>query len=401
MSSTPYKTFSQRQIKTNKPKPALTSLWENNILHNALIVFGTRPEAIKMAPIIKQMKLKMHVTVCVTAQHRELLDEVLEVFSIVPDIDLNLMQKNQSLSTLTSDIIVQITDVIKKIKPDIILVHGDTTTSMATALAAFYLNITVAHVEAGLRSHNKTEPFPEEINRKIISNIADLHFAPTNTSAQNLINEGIPEKTVHITGNTVIDALLIAVNLPALPTEKLKQFAPENMKILLTAHRRESLEFGLSSIFNAILILAKKYPEIEFIYPVHPNPNVRQTAYEMLAETKNVQLIDPLDYKSFLQLMQDCYLILTDSGGIQEEAPTLNTPVIVLRNVTERVEALEANCIRLVGLETANIVSVVSELIDDKQQYELMCQANNPYGNGEASAKITSIIATHLRGYHG
>jgi UDP-N-acetylglucosamine 2-epimerase (non-hydrolysing) len=356
-----------------------------------LVVFGTRPEAIKMAPVVKELNLFFKVIVCVTAQHREMLDEVLNVFAIVPEYDLDIMLPGQDLTSMSANILIKVSRVIQDIVPDLVLVHGDTTTSMCAALAAFYNKIKIGHVEAGLRSHNKMEPFPEEINRKFIGTLADYHFAPTQTAKNNLINEGVFEGSIYVTGNTVIDALLEITKRIALePTSAPKQHAKK--KILLTAHRRESLESGLDNIFSAVSILAEKYPNFEFIYPVHPNPIVQGKAKSILEGISNVSLIDPLDYLSFIKLMQESHIILTDSGGIQEEAPSLGVPVLVLRNVTERTEAIEANCVRLVGLEIDSIVTETSRLIEDDQEYNLMSSATNPYGIGCAAAKIVEII---------
>ena len=361
------------------------------VIKKVLVVFGTRPEAIKMAPVVKELNLFFNVVVCVTAQHREMLDEVLNIFSIEPDYDLNIMSPGQDLTSMSSRILTKVSDVIEESQPDLVLVHGDTTTSMCAALAAFYNKKKIGHVEAGLRSHKKMDPFPEEVNRKFIGVLADYHFAPTSTAKDNLINEGVSASSIYVTGNTVIDSLLEITNRIGFHSDTLPNKVASK-KILLTAHRRESLDSGLDNIFTAISRLARKYSDFEFIYPVHPNPIVQAKAKNILEGICNVSLIEPLDYFSFIKLMQESYIILTDSGGIQEEAPSLGIPVLVLRNVTERTEAIEANCVRLVGLDVDNIVNETSRLIENEKEYNLMSTAVNPYGRGDAAEQIVEII---------
>ena len=365
------------------------------IKKNILVVFGTRPEAIKMAPLVKELKTIFRVKLCITAQHRELLDEVLEIFSIESDYDLDIMTPGQNLTSLSANILLKLDKVIKESNPDLILVHGDTTTSMIAALSAFYNKIKVGHVEAGLRSHNKNEPFPEEINRKFIGSLADFHFAPTETAKKNLLNEGVLSSSIFVTGNTVIDSLLEISKRIESNNDQIKR-KNNAKKILLTAHRRENFDGGLDQIFDAVSKLAIKYPDFEFVYPIHPNPAIKQVAQKYLNNISNVKLIKPLDYLSFITLMLESYLILTDSGGIQEEAPSLGIPVLVLRNVTERTEAVEANCVKLIGLVSDNIIKETSLLIDNKDYYNLMSRAENPYGNGDSSIKITQIIKENL-----
>ncbi len=375
---------------------------ENRI--KVLIVFGTRPEAIKMAPVIKQFELnkdKFDTIVCVTAQHREMLDQVLNLFDIKPQYDLGLMTNNQSLHDLTSKVLLGITEVIEQEKPDLVLVQGDTTTTFVSALAAYYLKIPVAHIEAGLRTQNKYSPFPEEINRRITSHIADFHFAPTSEAKKNLLNEGIPESSIFVTGNTVIDALKWVVNKQKGESKKWNNyflskynisFSTTIRTVLVTGHRRESFGQGFKNICIAIKQLAENDSNIQIIYPVHLNPNVQKPVYSILNNIRNVYLIQPLDYEPFVFLMNKSYLILTDSGGIQEEAPSLGKPVLVMRDTTERPEGIKAGTAKLVGTDSKTIVSETEKLLYDKVEYEKMARAINPYGDGNSARKILKFI---------
>jgi UDP-N-acetylglucosamine 2-epimerase (non-hydrolysing) len=363
------------------------------------IVFGTRPEAIKMAPIVKECeKRKLDFITIVTAQHREMLDQKLEVFGIEPHYDLDIMQANQDLFYVTSSVINEMKPILVKEKPDIVLVQGDTTTTFATSLAAFYLKIPVGHVEAGLRTWNKYNPFPEEMNRQITTRLADFHFTPTEWSKKNLLNEGIDESKIFITGNTVIDALLMIVD-PNFKFEDqlLDKIDYKNRKvILLTSHRRENFGEPMRNIFSACRHLVKTNPEVELIYPVHPNPNVQKMANEILHGVERVHLIEPLDYRPFVQLMNKCYLIMTDSGGVQEEAPTLGKPVLVLRKTTERPEAIEVGTAKLVGTDKDVIIGEAQKLLSDKTAYVDMSTKANPYGDGKTAERIINIILEKL-----
>ena len=326
---------------------------------------------------------------CVSAQHREMLDQVLNLFEIKPNYDLNLMKENQNLWELTSSMLLGMKEVFEKAKPDIVLVHGDTTTTLATSLSAFYAKIPVGHVEAGLRTFNKYYPFPEEINRVLADAVSELHFAPTDKSVQNLINSGVDKSTIFKTGNTVIDALLHTVKDIKPSKNKLKT-------ILLTSHRRENHGEPLERICDAVLELVRKNKDIEFVYPVHLNPNVRKTVFKKLENKDRIRLIEPLDYKPFAELMKSSHIILTDSGGIQEEAPSLGVPVLVLRDETERPEAVEFGVVKLVGADKTRIVQNVQRLLDDENFYASMSNATNPYGDGKASKRIADIIAQHF-----
>ena len=365
-----------------------------------LIVFGTRPEAIKMAPLVKEFlkdKINFETKVCVTAQHREMLDQVLDFFEIVPDYDLNLMKPNQNLNTLTSDIILGLKPVLDEFKPDFVYVHGDTTTTMAASIAAFYSGAKVCHVEAGLRTNNKYSPFPEEINRQITSRIAHVHFAPTITSKENLILENIEDKCILITGNTVIDALLESsgrVNgIQNDEIEFLKTTIDFDKKIVLvTGHRRENHGDGFVDICAALKELAIANPDIRIIYPVHLNPNVKKPVYEILSDVANIMLIDPLTYPAFVWLMNQSYIIITDSGGVQEEAPSLGKPVLVMRDETERPEAVQAGTVILVGSDAKRIIMHTQELIDDSNKYDKMSSLHNPYGDGKACKRIIEFM---------
>jgi UDP-N-acetylglucosamine 2-epimerase (non-hydrolysing) len=366
----------------------------------AAVIFGTRPEAIKMAPVIKELeRRKLEHCVIVTAQHREMLDQKLEIFGIRPQYDLDIMQANQDLFYVTAAVIQGMKPVLEKERPDIVLVQGDTTTTFAASLAAFYLRIPVGHVEAGLRTGNKYNPFPEEINRRITSRLADLHFAPTAWAKQNLLAEGVPESGIVVTGNTVIDALLMIVD-PGyrFSDERLQSIDFEKRKvILLTAHRRENFGAPMREVFAACRELVERHAEVELVYPVHPNPNVREAADEVLGRVSRVHLIEPMEYRPFVQLMNKCTLIMTDSGGVQEEAPTLGKPVLVLRTTTERPEAVEAGTARLVGTSRANVLAEAERLLTDAAAYKEMSSKANPYGDGQAARRIVDTIAERIR----
>ena len=370
-----------------------------------LLVFGTRPEAIKMAPLVKEFQKDtehFETKVCVTAQHRQMLDQVLEVFGITPDYDLNIMAPNQDLYDITSKVLLGLRDVLKDFAPDVVLVHGDTTTSMAASLAAFYRQIAVAHVEAGLRTYDMLSPWPEEMNRQVTDRICTYYFAPTGQSRQNLLRENIEEKKIFVTGNTVIDALLMAVDIIATKTGMEEQIHKEIQEkgytvgerdyILVTGHRRENFGEGFLHICKAIRELASKYPDLDIVYPVHLNPNVQKPVYELLSGLDNVFLISPLDYLPFIYAMQHSILLLTDSGGVQEEAPSLGKPVLVMRNTTERPEAVEAGTVKLVGTDAETIVGNVVELLRNKELYKRMSETHNPYGDGQACERIVNAL---------
>lgn len=376
-----------------------------------MLVFGTRPEAIKMAPLVKVFEKHPQdftTLVCVTGQHREMLDQVLHLFDIVPDYDLNIMKQGQDLYDVTARVLVGMRDVLKQAKPDVVLVHGDTTTSTAAALAAFYQQIPVGHVEAGLRTHDIYSPWPEEMNRQITGRIATYHFAPTPLAQENLLKENIPPQHITVTGNTVIDALYAVVekiqqdrSLSGELTERLQAAGYDPLRIgqgrrlvLITGHRRENFGEGFRNICRAIKTLSEKYPEVDFVYPMHLNPNVRRPIAEVFGQQHGANLffIEPLEYLEFVFLMEKSTLVLTDSGGIQEEAPGLGKPVLVMRDTTERPEALAAGTVRLVGTDYDRITSEVSRLLDDKTYYESMSRAVNPYGDGLACGRIVSIF---------
>lgn len=382
-------------------------------MKSIMLVFGTRPEAIKMAPLVKEFQKypnKFQTIVCVTGQHREMLDQVLHIFEITPDYDLNIMKQGQDLYDVTSRVLLGMRDVLKEVQPDIVLVHGDTTTSTAAALAAFYQQIPVGHVEAGLRTHNIYSPWPEEMNRQITGRIATYHFAPTPLSKQNLLMENVKEEQITVTGNTVIDALYMVVDkikrdkaLDAELENVLKQagydvnrLADGKKLVLITGHRRENFGDGFISMCKAIQTLTKKYPDVDFVYPMHLNPNVRKPIHEVFGEDlshlDNMFFIEPLEYLSFVYLMEKSTIVLTDSGGIQEEAPGLGKPVLVMRDTTERPEALEAGTVRLVGTDYDKIVNEVSALLDDREYYERMSKAVNPYGDGKACERIVCVV---------
>ncbi|MCG2417523.1 UDP-N-acetylglucosamine 2-epimerase (non-hydrolyzing) [Aequorivita sp. F47161] len=366
-----------------------------------LIVFGTRPEAIKMAPLVQKfLKNKNFVTkVCVTAQHREMLDQVLDFFEITPDFDLDLMRPNQNLYSLTATIIENMKPVLEEVKPDYVYVHGDTTTSMAVGIAAFYSGAKICHVEAGLRTFNRQYPFPEEFNRQLTGKIADYHFSPTELSKSNLLAENTKEENILVTGNTVIDALLYGID--KVNAENFKDAEIENLKtilnfqnkiILVTGHRRENHGDGLISICAALKTIAEKHPEVEIIYPVHLNPNVVGPVNELLGGIKNIFLVSPLAYPAFIWLMEKSYLIITDSGGIQEEAPSLGKPVLVTRTTTERPEAVEEGTVILLGTNTDSIIEETEKLLTNVDYYEGMSMLHNPYGDGKSAERIVNFI---------
>lgn len=380
-------------------------------MKRVMLVFGTRPEAIKMAPLVQEFRKhpdQYETLVCVTGQHREMLDQVLNIFGIVPNYDLNIMKPGQDLYDVTARILSGIRDILTRTRPDVVLVHGDTTTSMAVALAAFYQQIPVGHVEAGLRTHNIYSPWPEEMNRQITGRIATYHFSPTPLSRENLLREGIDKSRILVTGNTVIDALYAVVNkikddvplqlslgkeLKAAGYDAGRLVTEEGRRlVLITGHRRENFGDGFLHICRAIKTLSEKYPDVDFVYPMHLNPNVRKPIKEVFGENRqsNLFFIEPLEYLSFVYLMEKSHIVLTDSGGIQEEAPGLGKPVLVMRNTTERPEALEAGTVKLVGTDYDKIVSEVSSLLDDAQYYEKMSQAVNPYGDGKACERIVN-----------
>ncbi|MBD5308352.1 MAG: UDP-N-acetylglucosamine 2-epimerase (non-hydrolyzing) [Bacteroides sp.] len=380
-------------------------------MKKVMLVFGTRPEAIKMAPLVKEFQKhpeEFKTIVCVTGQHRQMLDQVLELFEISPDYDLNIMKQGQDLYDVTTRVLTGIRDVLKEAQPDVVLVHGDTTTSTAAALASFYQQIPVGHVEAGLRTHNIYSPWPEEMNRQITGRIAEYNFAPTPLSRQNLVEENISEEKISVTGNTVIDALYLVVEkikhdfkLESKLNLELKsggydidRLANGKKLVLITGHRRENFGDGFISMCKAIKTLTEKYPDVDFVYPMHLNPNVRKPIHEVFGENLtglgNMFFIEPLEYLSFVYLMEKSYIVLTDSGGIQEEAPGLGKPVLVMRDTTERPEALSAGTVKLVGTDYDKIVKEVSALLDDPEHYEEMSKAVNPYGDGKACARIVN-----------
>lgn len=394
-------------------------------MKKVLTVFGTRPEAIKMAPVIKELQKhadQFDVRVCVTAQHRQMLDQVLDLFEIIPDYDLDIMKPGQSLTDVTCSVLQGLAPVLEDCRPDIVLVHGDTTTTMAASLAAFYAGIPVGHVEAGLRTGNKRAPFPEEINRRVTGCVADIHFAPTEQARQNLLREGVADDTIHVTGNTVIDALLMvqeklsAGNMGAQIEKKLVDSYPnlqriftalgpiQNSKfkiqnpaecrlILVTGHRRENFGNGFENICLALKEIAETHADVEIVYPVHLNPNVQEPVTRILSDCPSVHLIEPQDYLPFVWLMDRSYLIITDSGGVQEEAPSLGKPVLVMRDTTERPEAVQAGTVKLVGTDRERIIEEVGRLLDDREAYDVMTHAYNPYGDGKAASRICKVLA--------
>ncbi|SFT48479.1 UDP-N-Acetylglucosamine 2-epimerase [Pseudoalteromonas sp. DSM 26666] len=372
-----------------------------------LSIFGTRPEAIKMAPLVKALNAAegIDAKVCVTAQHREMLDQVLELFEIVPDYDLNIMKPGQSLYDVTTNILLGLKSILEEFKPDLVLVHGDTSTTLSASLAAFYQQIPVGHVEAGLRTGNLSSPWPEEGNRKLTGAITKLHFAPTQTSQQNLLNEAVNADDILVTGNTVIDALLQVVDKVKTDTaliSTLKAKFPEldetKKLILVTGHRRESFGGGFERICEALVEIATAHPGTQILYPMHLNPNVREPVNRILKNVDNVHLIEPQDYLPFVYLMNQAHIIVTDSGGVQEEAPSLGKPVLVMRDTTERPEAVEAGTVKLVGTDKARIVSEVNNLLTNAQEYQSMSRAHNPYGDGKACERIVAKIKQHFKG---
>ncbi|GAS71355.1 UDP-N-acetylglucosamine 2-epimerase [Salmonella enterica] len=373
------------------------------MINKILIVFGTRPEAIKMAPLVNEIKKnkKIDLKVCVTAQHREMLDQVLDLFEITPDYDLNLMKAGQTLNDITSAILINMRPILREYLPDIVLVHGDTSTTFAVSLAAYYEKVAIGHIEAGLRTGNIYSPWPEEANRKLTSVLTDYHFAPTESSKNNLIKEGYNAEKIIVTGNTVIDALHIAKNKidsnEKISSELAANFqflAKDKKMILVTGHRRESFGRGFESICEALAEIARKNENVQIVYPVHMNPNVREPVNRILSGIHNVYLIEPQQYLPFVYLMDKSYLILTDSGGIQEEAPSLGKPVLVMRDTTERPEAVNAGTVKLVGTNKGKIIREVKELLESEISYNTMSFAHNPYGNGNASKLIVSKLVS-------
>lgn len=361
-------------------------------------VFGTRPEAIKMAPLVLELNrrdMEFESIVTVTAQHREMLDQVLEIFSITPDYDLNVMKQKQSLVDITTRALKSLNHILNEVKPDIVLVHGDTSTTFTASLAAFYNQIPIGHVEAGLRTWNKHSPFPEEINRQLTGIMADLHFSPTDRSKQNLVSENKPIDKIFVTGNTAIDALKTTVSDSY--THPILDEIKDKRLVLVTAHRRENLGENLMQMFRAINRLVESHKDIHVVYPVHLNPVVRQAADEVLGNHKRIQLIEPLDVKDFHNFLANAYLILTDSGGVQEEAPSLGVPVLVLRDTTERPEGIEAGTLKLAGTNEEKIFNLANELLINKEEYNKMAKAVNPYGDGKASKKIANQIINYFK----
>ena len=355
-------------------------------------VFGTRPEAIKMAPLVKELEKREEVEsiVCVTAQHREMLDQVLQTFDINPDYDLNVMKQGQTLSEITTRVLDGLEKVIKECNPDIILVHGDTTTSFVGALAAFYNQVAIGHVEAGLRTYDKYSPYPEEMNRQMVDCMADMYFAPTNLSKQNLLNENRDEDKIYVTGNTVIDAMSTTINEDY--TNEIFDWIGNNRMILLTSHRRENLGEPMRNIFKAVKRIVDEFSDIKVVYPIHKNPKVREIANEVFDGCDRIKLIEPLEVFDFHNFQNKSYLIMSDSGGIQEEAPSLGKPVLVLRDTTERPEGIEAGTLRLVGTNEEKIYEETKKLLSDKSEYDKMSKASNPYGDGHASERIADAI---------
>lgn len=399
-----------KEILKDELRQALVIKNERN-MKKIMLVFGTRPEAIKMAPLVKEFQkcpAEFETIICVTGQHREMLDQVLHIFDIQPDYDLNIMKQGQDLYDVTERVLLGMRDVLKKVLPDVVLVHGDTTTSMAAALAAFYQQIPVGHVEAGLRTHQIYSPWPEEMNRQITGRIATFHFAPTLQSRQNLLAENISENQVVVTGNTVIDALYQVVdkmrtdqalgrkleNILKIAGYDVFRLIGKRKLVLITGHRRENSGEGFISICSAIKVLAEKYPQVDFVYPMHLNPQVRQPIREIFGNSvlPNLFFIEPLEYLSFVYLMEKSTLVLTDSGGIQEEAPGLGKPVLVMRDTTERPEALEAGTVKLVGTDAHKVIFEVSSLLEDQLYYDKMSEAVNPYGDGRAAERIVNFF---------
>lgn len=371
---------------------SLYTFEERRLMNRVMVVFGTRPEAIKMCPLVKELESRsdIDVTVCVTAQHRQMLDQVLRIFRVNPDIDLNIMKEGQDLFDITSSIIIQMKDVINKVKPDLVLVHGDTSTTFATALACYYTKIPVGHVEAGLRTYKKYSPFPEEFNRQAVGIISDYNFAPTKYAADNLIKEGKEQSSIYITGNTVIDAMRYTVRDDYTHPEL--EWIGNDKLILVTAHRRENLGTPMHNMFRAIKRVVEEYNDCKVVYPIHMNPLVRRIAEEELAESDRIHIIEPLDVIDFHNFESRCYICLTDSGGVQEECPSYGKPVLVMRDTTERPEGLKAGTLRLVGTDERNIYNNFKELLDYNEAYNRMSHACNPYGDGYASVRIADVI---------
>jgi UDP-N-acetylglucosamine 2-epimerase (non-hydrolysing) len=358
-----------------------------------LSIFGTRPEAIKMSSVVKELEKHSNViesVVCVTAQHREMLDQVLSLFEIEPHIDLDLMEPGQGLASLAAKALAGLADVVRKVEPELLLLQGDTTTAMIASLASFYQKVPVGHIEAGLRTYDRYSPFPEEINRRLISSLATYNFAPTQAAVDALIAEGFPKESIFLTGNTVIDALLLTVKKDCEP--KLGFLDPNKKLILVTAHRRESFGEPFESLCRAFEAIVSRNPGVELVYPVHLNPNVRNTVYQRLSNQERIHLIEPLQYKEFVHLMNSSYVVLTDSGGIQEEAPALGKPVLVLRDRTERPEAVESGTAKIVGTQAEIIIRETEKLLHDKKAYEKMSQAVSPYGDGHAAERIVEVL---------
>lgn len=357
-----------------------------------MLVFGTRPEGIKMCPLVKELKKheQFETIVCVTGQHREMLQQVLDVFGVIPDYDLEIMKEEQTLYSITTSILEKIKPVLESEKPDVVLVHGDTTTTFATSLAAFYSNIPIGHVEAGLRTYNLQSPFPEEFNRQAVSIVSNFNFAPTEQAKQNLLSEGKPESTIFVTGNTAIDALRTTI------TESyyhpILDWVGDNRLILLTAHRRENLGTPMEHMFKAVKRVLQEHEDVKVIYPIHKNPKVREVARRIFGDEKRIRLIEPLEVIDFHNFMKRSYMILTDSGGVQEEAPSLGKPVLVMRDTTERPEGVEAGTLKLVGTEEETIYEEFSSLLSDENRYKQMSEASNPYGDGFASERIAKIL---------
>ncbi len=364
---------------------------------NVMVVFGTRPEAIKVVPVIKELEARKETNpiICVTAQHREMLDQILQEFDIQADYDLNIMQQGQTLAEITTKALVGLENIIKEVKPDMVLVHGDTTTTFAGALAAFYNGTTIGHLEAGLRTYNKFSPYPEEMNRQMVSVLADIHFAPTHRSKQNLLREA-KKKNIYVTGNTAIDALKLTIK-EDYQNPQIDDFNEKERIILLTSHRRENIGTPMENIFKAVKKIAEEYEDVKVIYPVHKNPKVREIANRILAGNSKIKLIEPLDVIDFHNLMNKSYLILTDSGGIQEEAPSLGKPVLVLRDTTERPEGIRVGTLKLVGTDEEEIYKQTKLLLDNKEEYNKMAKATNPYGDGFASKKIVDAIIDYFQ----
>lgn len=362
-----------------------------------MVIFGTRPETIKMAPLILEMKKREEIEtiVCVTAQHRQMLDQVLDAFNIVPDYDLDIMKANQTLTDITGRVLMGLDSVIKEVKPDLVLVHGDTTTTFSGALAAYYNQVAIGHVEAGLRTYDKYSPFPEEANRQFVGVISDMNFAPTEKSKQNLLNENKPEHSIYVTGNTAIDALKTTVKEGY--HHEVLDWAKGSRLIVLTAHRRENLGEPMRNMFKAINRIVEKYEDVKVVYPVHLNPKVQEVADEVLSDNDRVRLVAPMEVVDFHNILANSYLILTDSGGIQEEAPSLSVPVIVLRDTTERPEGIDAGTLKLAGTNEETIYRLIDELLSDEKEYQRMAGAKNPYGDGRASVIIADAVIARFK----